>query len=158
MPSSSSVGRISCSGSRHQSEVLALERRDRLDGVSAADRLRAGFREPEMLDLALANQVLHRTRDVFDRNVRVDAMLVEQVDAIRPKSLQRRVGDGANLRRMAVEPRHLAVLDVEAELGGDRDLIADGLERFADDILIGIRAVHFGRIEERHAARRPLRG
>src|SRR6476619_8152726 len=51
---------------------------------------------------------------------------------------------------MAVEPRHLAVLDVEAELGGDRYLIADGLERLTDDILIGIWAVHFGRIEERH--------
>src|SRR5579864_2604256 len=52
---------------------------------------------------------------------------------------------------MAVETRHLAVLDVEAELGGDRDLIADRLERLTDDILIGVRAVHFGRIEERHA-------
>src|SRR6185295_16704981 len=51
---------------------------------------------------------------------------------------------------MAVEPRHLAVLDVEAELGGDRYLIADGLERLTDDILIGIWTVHFGGIEERH--------
>src|SRR6185295_3288797 len=51
---------------------------------------------------------------------------------------------------MTVEPRHFAVLDVEAELGGDRDLIADRLERFTNDILVGIWAVHFGRIEERH--------
>src|SRR6478735_882533 len=51
---------------------------------------------------------------------------------------------------MAVEPGHLAVLDPEAELGGDHDLITDRLERFPDDILIGIWAVHFGRIEERH--------
>ena len=51
---------------------------------------------------------------------------------------------------MAVETCHLAVLDVEAELGGDRDLIADGLERLADDIFIRVWAIHFGRIEERH--------
>src|SRR4026208_336095 len=51
---------------------------------------------------------------------------------------------------MAVETRHFAVLDVEAELGGYRDMIADRLQRLTDDILIGIRAVHFGCIEERH--------
>src|SRR4029453_17828326 len=52
---------------------------------------------------------------------------------------------------MAVQTRHFSLLDVEAELGGDRDLIADRLERLTDHILIGIWAVHFGRIEERHA-------
>src|SRR6266545_266172 len=51
---------------------------------------------------------------------------------------------------MAVETGHLAVLDVESKLGGDRYLIADGLERLTHDFLIGIWAVHFGRIEEGH--------
>ena len=31
------------------------------------------------------------------------------------------------------------------------DLVADGLERLADDIFVRVRAVHFGGIEERHA-------
>src|SRR5258708_5551826 len=103
-----------------------------------------------MLDLALPNPGLHRPPDIFDGHVRVDAMWVDQIAALRPKSLQRRVGDGGNLGRRAVETRHFAVLDVEAELGGDRYLIADGLECLTDYVLIGIWAVHFGRIEESH--------
>ena len=57
--------------------VFALERGDRLDGVCAADRLHAGFGQAEVLDLAFLDQVLHRSRHVFDRHVRVDAVLVE---------------------------------------------------------------------------------
>ena len=36
---------------------------------------------------------------------------------------------------MTVVPRHLPLVDVEAELGAGRDLIADRLERLTDDIL-----------------------
>ena len=78
-------------------------------------------------------------------------MLIEEIDSIGPEPFQRRVSDRANLRRTAVETRHLAVLDVEAELRGNRHLVADGLERFADEIFVRVRPVHFGRIEERHA-------
>ena len=53
IPSSSSVGRISCLGLPPPERVLALERRDRLDRVRAADRLDARLREAEVLDLAL---------------------------------------------------------------------------------------------------------
>src|SRR6266571_5370640 len=41
--------------------VLALEGRERLDRVRAADRLHAGFRKAEALDLALLNQLLYRS-------------------------------------------------------------------------------------------------
>src|SRR4029078_11681562 len=88
IPSSSSVGRIASSGSRHQSEyslssavtrwaagarrsVRARERGRRRAGVGAPDRLDAGSGEAEVLDGA---------GDVFDRDLRVDAVLVEQVD------------------------------------------------------------------------------
>ena len=55
--------------------------------------MRARFGQAEMLDLALPDQVLHGARDVFDRNVRVDAVLIEQVDDIGPEPLERGVGD-----------------------------------------------------------------
>ena len=42
-----------------------------------------------MLHLALLNQILHRARDVLDRHVRVDAVLVEQIDGLDPQSAQR---------------------------------------------------------------------
>src|SRR5271165_7305592 len=51
--------------------VLALQRRDRLNGVGAADRLHAGLRKPEMPDLALGDEVAHCSRDLLDRDVAV---------------------------------------------------------------------------------------
>ena len=62
--------------------VLTLQRRHRLHRMGAADRLCARFREAEVLDLALLNQFLHRARNVFDRHVQVDAMLIEKIDGI----------------------------------------------------------------------------
>ena len=58
MPSSSSVGRISASGSRHHSEYSLWSAVDRLDGVRAADRLHAGLGQAEVPDLALRDQLL----------------------------------------------------------------------------------------------------
>jgi hypothetical protein len=59
--------------------VFALKSSERLDGVCATDRLHACFRKAEVLDLTLLDQVLHRTGDVFDRHVRVNPVLIEQV-------------------------------------------------------------------------------
>src|SRR5882672_3561945 len=49
---------------------------------------------------------------------------------------------------MAVVP---AGLDVVAELGRNRDLVADGGERFSDELLARVWAVHLGGVEERDA-------
>jgi hypothetical protein len=42
-------------------------------------------------------------------------------------------------------------LQIPAELGRNRDLIGHGLERLADELFVGERAVHLGGVEERHA-------
>jgi len=57
-------------------------------GVGAADRGRGGLGEPEVADLAGVDEFADGARDVLDRHVRVDAMLVEQIDPIRPQSFQ----------------------------------------------------------------------
>jgi hypothetical protein len=62
----------------------ALQRRHRLDGVRAADGLRPGFRQPEMLHLARTNQLLHRPGYVLDGHVRVNPMLIEQINRFEP--------------------------------------------------------------------------
>jgi len=36
----------------------------------------------------LPDQLLHRSRDVLDRNVRVDTVLIEQVNSLDAKSLE----------------------------------------------------------------------
>src|SRR5271170_6610038 len=62
--------------------IFALERRDRLDRVGAADCSNARLRKPEVLNLALPDQVLDCARHVFDRHVGIDTMLIEEVDDI----------------------------------------------------------------------------
>ena len=58
-----------------------------------------------MLDLALPDQLLHRARHVLDRHVRVDAVLVEQVDGIDLEPLERALGDLLDVLRPAVQAR-----------------------------------------------------
>jgi hypothetical protein len=49
-------------------------------------------------------------------------------------------------------------VDVEAELGGDDDLVADGREGFADELFVDEGAVDFGGVEEGDAAVDGLHG
>src|SRR5712692_9009500 len=73
-----------------------------MDGVCAADRLHSCFRKPEVLDLTFLNQIPHRSRHVFDWHVRINAMLIEQIDGIGLESLERRFGDLLHVLRPAI--------------------------------------------------------
>jgi hypothetical protein len=68
--------------------VLALNGGDRLHGMCAADGAGGRFGEAEVPDLALRDQVLHRARDILDRDVGVDPVLVVEVDGVDPQALQ----------------------------------------------------------------------
>ncbi len=102
IPSSSSVGITVSSGSRQNSEYSLCSAVDGLNRMGAADRLRACFRETEVLHLAFLNQFLYRSRNIFDRNVQIDTMLVEQIDRIDPQPLQRALSDLLDVLRPAV--------------------------------------------------------
>ena len=73
--------------------VFALQRGDRLHRVRAANRLHARFGKAEVLHFALLDQVLHRTRHVLDGHIRVDAVLIEQIDDVGLQPLERSLGD-----------------------------------------------------------------
>ena len=152
MPSSAQVGRTSGSGSRVHSEYslctavtgcTAWARR--IVAAAASDR-------PKWRTLPACDEFADRAGDVLDRHVRVDAVLVEQVDDVGPQPAQRRVGDPLDLLGAAVEPDRLAVLDAPAELRGDHDLVAYRGERLADEFLVDVWAVDLGGVEEGDAA------
>src|SRR5580698_654683 len=90
MPSSSSVGRIFVSGSRHHSEYSLCSAATGWT-ARAADGRGAGFRETEMLDLALCDKALDGAGHIFDRHVRIAAVLIEKVDAVGLQPLERGV-------------------------------------------------------------------
>jgi hypothetical protein len=126
-----------------------LKRRHGLDRVGAADRLCAGLRQPEVLHFAFLDQLLDRSGHVLDRHVWIDAMLIEEVDPIGLQSLQRRLGDLADVRRSAVQPGALSVLELEAEFGGDHNLIANRGKGIPDQLFVRVRTVRLGCVEER---------
>src|SRR5579872_6221175 len=121
--------------------------------MRSADGLRSCFGEAKMLHLALFNQFLYCPGNVLNRHLWIDTVLVEKVDDVRFKPLERCLGDLLDMFRPAIEPRLLARgrIEPETELRGYRHTFAHGSERFADQLFVGERTVHFGGIEERHA-------
>src|SRR5439155_12918986 len=120
--------------------VFALHGGNRLNGVRATDGPCCCFRKPEVLDLALLNEVLYGTRHVFDRDLRVHAMLVEEVNDIDPEPLERAFDSLLDVLGLAIQanPTRTAVgLELVGELGGDCDAPSQGLQGFADQFFIG---------------------
>ena len=136
--------------------VFALQRGERLDGVRAANRLHACLGKSEVLDLPGLNQFLHRAGHVFDGHVRVDAMLIQQVDAFHPEPLERAFDGLLDVLRPAVHARRsrpmIAAAQIEPELRGDHHFAAEGRQRLAHELFVDERAVDLGGVEERDAA------
>ena len=111
---------------------------------------------PKCLTLPCLDQLLHRARHVFDRHVRVDAVLIEQVDGLDLEPLERALDGLLDVLRPAVQPRRarplIAAAQVEPELGGDHHLLAEGSEGLAHEFFVRERAVDLGGVEERDAA------
>ena len=127
----------------------------RLDGMGAADGFRAGFRQSKMFDLAFLDQVPDGTGDFLDGHVRIDAVLVEQIDGLHPQPLERGFGDLLDMLGPAVQPRPAGAtirVELEPELCGDHHLPAERLQRFADQLFVGVGTIDFCCIEERDAA------
>ena len=83
--------------------VLRLQRGDRVHGVGAADRVDPGLGQPDVADLALGDQFGDGADGVLDRGVRVDPVLVVQVDVVGVEPSQRAFNGGADAGRAAVE-------------------------------------------------------
>jgi hypothetical protein len=133
----------------HPERVLGLQRGDRVHGVRAADRRRRGLAEPEEADLPLLHELGHRPDRLLDWHLRVDAVLVVEVDVIGAEPLERRLAGAADVLGGAVDAEAVAALVADvAELRGEHDLVAPAADGVADEPLVGERAVHVGRVEE----------
>jgi hypothetical protein len=122
--------------------VLGLQRGDRVHGVGAADRVGRSFGQADVQDLALVEQIDQRGDGVLDGGVRVDPVLVVEVDPVGAQARQGALDGGADVGRAAVDVAGSATgVGHEAELGGDDDLVAPALDRLPDDLLAVERAV-----------------
>jgi hypothetical protein len=123
-------------------------------GVRAADRLGGGLGEADVQDLALLHELGHRTDGLLDLDVRVDAVLVVEVDAIRFEPLQRALDGGVDVRSGAVERaerREVAgrrAIGAARELRRDHVLVAVTVDRAADELLVRQRPVQLRGVDE----------
>ncbi|MNE32888.1 hypothetical protein D3C80_1265210 [compost metagenome] len=134
--------------------VFVLKRRDRLHGVGAAQGVQAGFRQAEMPDLAGFDQGFHRLGDILHRHVGIDAVLIQKVDVVGAQPLQHGIYDGANVIWSSVQTAVACAglqVDVEAELGGQDNLIAERFDGLAQQVFVGEGAIGLGRVEQGHA-------
>src|SRR3954470_10302900 len=91
-----------------------------MNRVCAANRLLACFGQSEVANFSGADEVRHGAHHILDRHAWVDAMLIQQVDAIGLQPSERRLDDVANVRWPAVGPGDDTLLvELETELGRD---------------------------------------
>lgn len=102
--------------------------------MGAADGGGACLGKPDCAHLALLHQFRHRADGFLDRHGGIDAVLVIEVDDVRPESLEGGLGDGFRIFRPAVDAFDrlgggLARVDAETELGGDHHPVSPALQR-----------------------------
>src|SRR5216684_3458260 len=88
IPSSASVGSTSCSGSRHHSEYSLWSAATGKTAWARRIVCRPASDNPKCLTLPCRISSF-RAGDVFDRHVRIDAVLIEQIDDIGLEPLER---------------------------------------------------------------------
>jgi hypothetical protein len=118
-------------------EGEAMDLRERLYRVSASDRCVSGIGEPKMADLPSAHQVLDCAGDVLDRHLRIDAVLVEKIDVVRPEAAELALDDPDDVVGATVQTSALlgGRIDLKSELRCDDGPITEGRQRLADDLL-----------------------
>ena len=111
-------------------------------------------------NLALGHQLGQRADGVLDRGVRVDPVLVVQVDVVNAEALQRALDRGADVRRAAVDDAGPATgVRHQAELRRHHDLVTTTLDGPADQFLVEVRAVNLGGVDVGDAQlQRPVDG
>src|SRR5690349_11126546 len=98
--------------------------------MCTADSLRACLRKSEVLNFPLLNQVLHRSRYVFNGHLWINTVLVEQINGIQLESLERGIGNFSDMLRTTI---HASLrTQFESEFGGNDHLVTKRREGFTD--------------------------
>ena len=125
-----------------------------MNRVGAPDRVSGCLAQPDVADLALRDQLGHRADGLLDRHVRIDAMLVVEVDVVRAESAERPLDRAAHVVGGAVlrsHSRHVTgdgVVHPPVELRRDHVLVAAPRDGPPDQQLVRQWPVQLRRIDE----------
>ncbi len=92
MPSSSQVANAVLLRVPGHDRIFALSGGHSLNRMGAANGARACFGQAEVQNLTLLDQLFNRTGDILDWHLRIDTVLVVEVDAIGSQPLGHRRG------------------------------------------------------------------
>src|ERR1700693_5915944 len=104
-----------------------------------------------MLHLTLLNQALHRSCYILDRNARVNAVLIVQIDDVGLEPLERALGCFLDVLWPAIEGGPLASLlriRCPAKLRRDHHPTAEWSKSFAHEFFVREGTIDFGGIEK----------
>src|SRR5678815_986217 len=117
--------------------------------MGLSDRFRRRLAEAEMANLPLILQPRHRPNGFLNRHLRVDAVLVVEIDDIDVQPPQARLARRADIVGVATNAEELAGFAPDVpELGGNENAVSMAGNRAADEFLVAANAVHVGRVEE----------
>jgi hypothetical protein len=119
----------------HREVVHVLHRHDRNDLLRGFQLVDVDFGEPDVADLALPLQCSQLAELVFDRELRIDAMQLEQVDAFHAEAAQAHLTLLTQVRREAHRLPLVGPGAQQAGLRGDHEIVGIGVERLADEFL-----------------------
>ncbi len=137
---------------RHQ-RVLDLQVADGRHRMSAANRLRTHFRQPDVPHITLLDQIGNGADGVLDRHRRVESRRTINVDIVCAEPAQRVRNKVANGGGTRVHPEESARrIALAAELHADDDVLAlTAAQRIANQHFVGTHAVEVAGVEQRDA-------
>src|SRR5947208_8298447 len=118
--------------------------------MRASDGIGAGFGQTEIAHLADANQLRHRAYGFFDRRLRINPMLIIEIDAVNAEPAQARFACLLHVLGFAVNAAKTWRIRVaqDSELRRDDNSMAFAANSASEQLLIGVRTINVGGIEE----------
>src|SRR3954462_7231397 len=96
-----------------------------MNAVRAANGGRGSFRETDEADLPFPDELRHGAHCLLDRRIRIDAVLIVEIDVIDTEAPQRAFAGAADVVGLSVNAEERAFGRAHVtELGGDDDAIA----------------------------------
>src|SRR5690606_36429466 len=122
--------------------ILGLKSADGVHRVRAADRGRRRFGQAEVAYLAFTHEIGHCADRVLDRRLRVDAMLIIEIDHVHAEAFQARVASLLHVLGSAVDTEESTVRSAHVtEFRREHDGFSAVANRAADELLVPAHAV-----------------
>jgi hypothetical protein len=100
-----------------------------------------------MLDLARFDELLDRSGNILNRDIRIDTVLIIEIDGLNTEAFQRAFNAETDLLRPTALPL-LPAIESDTEFGGNDDLPLERGKRLAEQFLVDVGAINFRGIKE----------